>query len=280
MVTWFVIMKNTGEEYEHIVSAIHKQFGGTATITDDEKIKGKSGIIRQIDVAIRSQVAGYDVLIIIQAKDYKRKVDIEKVDSLIGTLVDVGAAKAVLVSDSGFTKGAIGRAREDGHIELVSVIDVENQKLKARIGIPTLAEIIGVESMAMKIEEKSKIQFVFTSQMMHEARMKFNRLWNEGKLKEHVGEQEYVDVLIDKPEQKFAITYSYNVVKKFYFKAIGLQKGSGIFTVTSNSFRSKSITTEIIQLSEIVTTWKEVDISWKAKAVIDFGLVAALPDVI
>lgn len=271
-------MRNTGKDYEKIVSAIHKQFSENASITDNDQIKGKSGRLREIDIAIRSQVVGYDVLIIVQAKDYKRKVDIEKVDSLIGTLLDVGAAKAVLVSDSGFTKGAIDRAREDGRVELVSVIDIENNKLKARIGIPTIAELIGVESMSMKIEETSKITFVFTTQMMHEARIKFNKLWNENKLKELAGLHEYSDVSIDVPEQKLTITYTYNVFRKFYYKEIGLQKGSGILNVTSGSFKSRSITTEIIQFSEIVTTWKEVDESWKSKVVIGFRLAAALPD--
>lgn len=120
-----------GSEYETIVASFHRQFAADAVVTENEMING-----RQIDVAIRKNVAGHDVLIIIECKDYKRRVEVGKVDELIGKMTDVRASKAVLVSDSGFTQGAITRAENDGRIELSSVIDTNNSKLRSRLTIP------------------------------------------------------------------------------------------------------------------------------------------------
>ncbi|MBC7804688.1 MAG: hypothetical protein H7145_00870 [Akkermansiaceae bacterium] len=48
-----------------------------------------------------ASIIGYPLLIIIECKDYKCRVEIGKVDELIGKIDDVGAARGILVSDSG-----------------------------------------------------------------------------------------------------------------------------------------------------------------------------------
>ena len=125
-----------GLRYEKIVADIHRQFAGNAVVTENETIIGKSGRKRQIDVALRTDVAGYQVLVVVECKDYQRRVGIGKVDELIGKIDDVGAAKGILVSDSGFDSGAVDRAKSDSRIELASVIDTTNGALRSRIGLP------------------------------------------------------------------------------------------------------------------------------------------------
>lgn len=273
--------KNTGKEYEKIVAAIHRQFNDTAIIKENEKIIGKSGIERQIDVSIRSQVIGYDILIIIQAKDYnKYKVDIEKVDSLIGTLQDVNASKGILVSNSGFSDGAVKRAKQDGRIDLVSVVDVENNKIRTKVGIPTLVNAISVLSFSIQIKETSDIESYFTQQDLSEAKLKFIKLWNEGRLNINTGEHEYVDNQVVGIQQKREIIYQYTVTKKSYFKNIGLEKGSGIFNVSNNSFKTKSITTQAIQIQDIFTTWEELSGNDDKKWTLKLDLVSTLPEVV
>lgn len=273
--------KNTGKEYEKIVAAIHRQFNDTAIIKENEKIIGKSGKERQIDVSIRSQVIGYDILIIIQAKDYNRyKVDIEKVDSLIGTLQDVNASKGILVSNSGFSDGAVKRAKQDGRIDLVSVVDVENNKIRTKVGIPTLVNAISVQSFSIQIKETSAIESYFTQQDLSEAKLKFIKLWNEGKLDINTGEHEYVDNQVVSIQQKREIIYQYTVTKKSYFKNIGLEKGSGILNVSNNSFKTKSMTTQAIQIQDIFTTWEELSDKDDKKWTLKLDLVSTLPEAV
>lgn len=127
---------NPGKGYEKIVADIHRLFAGTTEVTENEKIMGKSGRLRQIDVALRNTIVGYSLLVIVECKDYARRVGVGKVDELIGKIEDVGAAKGILVSDSGFDAGAIARAESDGRVQLASVIDTENGSLRSRIHLP------------------------------------------------------------------------------------------------------------------------------------------------
>lgn len=129
-----------GEEFENIVASVFRQFADTATVTENDRILGRSGELRQIDVSLRTSVVGSELLVIVECKDYSRPVSQGRIDELIGKMEDVGAAKAVLVSDSGFTTGAVKRAEANGRIQLVSVLDTENKKLRSRIHLPIHVE--------------------------------------------------------------------------------------------------------------------------------------------
>jgi len=78
--------------------------------------KGKRKRRREIDVLLTGQVAGYPISFPIECKDYKRPVDVEKIDSFIGKLEDVGlpTQTSIFVSSSGYSEGAIDRAEEVG----------------------------------------------------------------------------------------------------------------------------------------------------------------------
>lgn len=137
---------NTGKEYERIVASIYRQFSGDAIIKENEIING-----RQIDVTIRNHVAGHECLIIVECKDYNRSVEVSKVDSIIGVMEDVRASLSVIVSDSGFTKGALERAQNNGRVKLVSVIDTLNSKLRSRITVPVQVQIHDLEPITLDL---------------------------------------------------------------------------------------------------------------------------------
>src|SRR5690606_24714710 len=50
-------------------------------------------------------ISGYPVLVVIECKDYKRAVGIEKIEAFAQKLNDVGASLGVMVSTSGFDEG-------------------------------------------------------------------------------------------------------------------------------------------------------------------------------
>ena len=119
--------------YEKLTAEIHRIFDPAASIQHDEKILGKSGRERQIDVSIRRNVDGNEVFIIVECKYHGTPVGIGMIDELVGKLEDVGAHKAILVSDSGFRKGALQRARSSGKIDVVSIVDNEIPDLRTRV---------------------------------------------------------------------------------------------------------------------------------------------------
>jgi Restriction endonuclease len=63
-----------------------------------------SGTQRQIDVLMRQQVGHYVMNIVLECKDYKRPVDVKRVEEFHGLLQDVCAQKGALVCPKGFTR--------------------------------------------------------------------------------------------------------------------------------------------------------------------------------
>src|SRR4051812_963460 len=99
-------------EYEKMITRIYQELEPLAVVTHNDKIIGKdSKIERQIDVSIRTKVAGHEILIIVQAKDYKSPPDVNVVGELATVIKDVGASKGILISNAGFTEGAINLAK-------------------------------------------------------------------------------------------------------------------------------------------------------------------------
>jgi hypothetical protein len=66
---------------------------------------------QQIDVSIRTSVAGHEILIIVQAKDLVRPADVNVVGEFQAVIRDVPAAKGVLTCSSGFTLPAVEYGR-------------------------------------------------------------------------------------------------------------------------------------------------------------------------
>lgn len=109
-------MKNDGKRYEslteHVFSLLSKDEKLTR-VERDQKLDGPDGL-RQIDVLIRSTVAGIDILTIVECRDHARPLDIGNVDALHSKMQDVKAQKAVLVSPNGYSAMAEKKASRLG----------------------------------------------------------------------------------------------------------------------------------------------------------------------
>jgi len=71
---------------------------------------------REIDVLVTGQVLDYEVRFAFECKNYDRPVDVAKIGELADKLLDVGIPPqyGVFVSASGFTAGALDRAKQLG----------------------------------------------------------------------------------------------------------------------------------------------------------------------
>jgi len=109
-----------------------------AEITHDVSRKGRySKINRQIDILIEDYVAGNRLSVIIDAKFFSKKVDVKEVEAFIGMLEDLGAHKGILITQKGYTQGAINRAYNDpGDIELDILNFKELKAFQAFTAIP------------------------------------------------------------------------------------------------------------------------------------------------
>ncbi len=94
-------------DYEkQIFSTIKEEFP-EANVTFNESIKGaKSSTHRQIDVSIRFKEGSKSILGIVECKYFGRRVDIGKIDALLGKMLDLNASFALIFTHLGFTNGA------------------------------------------------------------------------------------------------------------------------------------------------------------------------------
>jgi len=97
---------------EIICADIERQMAPNATVVHDDRITGKSGTKRKIDISIRQQLGSYPVLIIVDCKRHTRRVSRKDIAAFQEQIEDVGARFGVMISDSGFASGALEVASE------------------------------------------------------------------------------------------------------------------------------------------------------------------------
>ena len=122
---------------QELAATIYKELAPGASVIHDDHIAGKSGINRQIDVSIRSQVAGHHLLTVVDTKDLGRPVEIGDVDEFASVVDDVSANKGVLISRHGYTEGARRSAILRG-LDLCRAHDSKSRKWNQDIEVPIL----------------------------------------------------------------------------------------------------------------------------------------------
>lgn len=108
------VTRQQWEGFELLVAQIETEAAPTATVQHNIKLPGKSGVPRQIDVAVQQVVGLHKVLIVIECKHHRQAVDINTVGEFASKLEDVRASEGVLVSPVGYTSGAKDLARDRG----------------------------------------------------------------------------------------------------------------------------------------------------------------------
>lgn len=126
------------QEYEKLAARIYSELEPYAHVSHDDRIEGAdTGRKRQVDVSIRATVAGIDLLVVVQAKNYARPANINSVDAFASVVRDLRAAKGILICNAGFTKQAKVYARNIG-IDLCSLHDAQSRNWSLDIKLPLL----------------------------------------------------------------------------------------------------------------------------------------------
>ena len=125
-------------EYQKLAADIYRDLSPSAVVTHDDHILGvTSGILRQIDVSIRTDLSGHSILIIVQAKDLGRPADVNVIGEFKAVADDVRASKGVLVCSGGFTAAAVDYAK-NLNIDLCTVHEASSRKWSRDLHIPLL----------------------------------------------------------------------------------------------------------------------------------------------
>jgi hypothetical protein len=133
-------LSTSSRELEILVAKIQESLAPDAEVIHNARLQGKSSKTkRQIDVLVRQRIGQYEMNIVLECKDHKRKVDVKRVDEFSGLLEDVGANKGALVCPKGFSEAAKQRAI-DLEIDLYSPVDTDPHKWQVQVVAPCVCE--------------------------------------------------------------------------------------------------------------------------------------------
>jgi len=135
-------------DLETLGHTIYTELEPEADVRHDDHIMGRrSGTTRQIDVSIRTRVAGHDVLVVVDGKDRGRRATAQDVDAFASFVDDVGAEKGILLCAAGYSKAALVSARARG-LDLCRVHDASSRKWSLDV---KLAHVLGARLHAPRL---------------------------------------------------------------------------------------------------------------------------------
>ena len=93
------------------MASIHQQLASPCRVAESEMFHDpSSGQTREVDLVIRSTLAGYEIVISVECTDRKRPVSVEWVEQMCCKHRDLPTQKLVLISKSGYTPAAHAKA--------------------------------------------------------------------------------------------------------------------------------------------------------------------------
>ncbi|MCM0665105.1 restriction endonuclease [Flavobacterium tyrosinilyticum] len=118
-------MKDWEKYEEQIFEKLSDEFPDS-NILKNQKITGKySNRSRQIDILVKSESIGRNLLIAVDCKMFNKKIDIKTVESFIGFTEDIGAHVGILITNKGYSKSALNRVKNYHRDIQLDIIEFE-----------------------------------------------------------------------------------------------------------------------------------------------------------
>ena len=265
-------------QFEEFVASIQRQLAPKATVQHDERIVGKSGVARQIDVTVREHIGQYQMFIAIDCKNWRRPVDIADVGAFADLVEDVRANKGAMVCNAGFTSGAKKRAKEKG-IDLFKAIDPKSIDWPSYIAFPTVGDCRGIKSFRIKFVHSRPGPFAMPAVApkyleIYRKNGSFMGLlgnlhldaWHNGKLPREPGEHLNVKFMTEDAYTKVKgviygpveITTSITIQQRLFFGSLPIEEGRGFADEQSGAFMSNSVTTGKLDVVEMEKNWQRI----------------------
>jgi hypothetical protein len=114
-------MPERHNNFQDLMASIHQQLASPYQVAEPEMLPDSStGQEREVDLVIRSSIAGYEIIISVECTDSKQPVSVEWVEQMCCKHNDLSTHKLVLISESGYTEAAHAKALALG-AELLSL---------------------------------------------------------------------------------------------------------------------------------------------------------------
>jgi hypothetical protein len=105
--------------FQDVVAILHQHMAEGTTVEESALLADRlSGHEREVDVVIRSTIAGYETIVSVEATSGRRRADIAWVEQMVAKHAGLPTHKLVLVSQAGFTAQALKYAQSHGAVAL------------------------------------------------------------------------------------------------------------------------------------------------------------------
>ncbi|MBS2010576.1 MAG: restriction endonuclease [Cyanobacteria bacterium SZAS TMP-1] len=263
--------------FEELVADIQRELSPEATVTENDKIMGTSGILRQVDVSVRTKIGSIEVLVAMDAKSHGTRVDINTIGAFKDLADDIKANKAAIVASKGFTDGAKKRAKAVG-IDCLSLLSTGNHPWATLVKMPALCEIANITEIRWSLKAASgsafKIQkFTFTTMKVFDsnsqeigtlAELVFDSLvqgkvpFVDGRQKISLGAVKNFMYSSENKLEEVLLEAEIDMQLKTLLGEIPLKEVRGMENAITGDKVIKSMTTEDIEFKRIFEEWKLV----------------------
>jgi hypothetical protein len=272
-------MASDSRDLEILAAKIQAQLAPDAEVLHDVKLDGRlSGRSRQVDVLVKQRIGQYEMLIVLDCKDYARPVDVKGVEEFHGLLADVGAHKGALVCPRGFTAAAKTRA-QGLQVDLYSPVDTDPHKWQARVSAPVICDFRSA-AISFGVSCSAPMPFMmpgdYFSSVVARNKQKEEigvpaetaiKKWNEGRYPVEPGE--YSDLpIFDTPEvltdngygqlTPVTLTVSLFVERQLFFGQLPISKISGFRDELSGAIITNAFTTGILDVNDVINNWQKI----------------------
>lgn len=182
------MVEKPGKVLEKMVSIVEQVFidNPETKIFTNYRIENTNGNKREFDIFIKSIINGFDICVVIECKDYSRKISIDKIEAFHAKCESIPSInKKVYVSVNGFQKGAIDSAKTYG-IDLYTFQQISENAREIFLPIQRLHpvfkgfEIVGINCSGTEIIEKIDLSTVKELSSVEGATMTFKSIVYDG----------------------------------------------------------------------------------------------------
>ncbi|HMW70592.1 MAG TPA: restriction endonuclease [Cellvibrionaceae bacterium] len=141
-------MVNDGKNYEQFVKSLQQALLDSEDligqkniqVETNKKLMDSCGVEREFDVYWEYELAGITYKTVIECKDYKSSISVEKIDALIGKIRDLPDIKPIFATRTGYQSGAEIKAKAN-KIDLLIVRQQSEEDWQDQEGNPYIKEV-------------------------------------------------------------------------------------------------------------------------------------------
>jgi hypothetical protein len=124
-------MAKAGDKYRELVGTVMAALDPGSAVKTEQWITGPDGE-RDMDVEVRGTLNGVPHFILVECKDHTRPLGIGLVDAFESKIRDLKPDRAIMFSNSGFTRDALKKANRVG-IEMASAMKARDNTIKIEV---------------------------------------------------------------------------------------------------------------------------------------------------